>query len=40
MLIRFSHSIPTGNVDDEGTLFALGVANITYEQLPPYQCSY
>jgi hypothetical protein len=22
--------IPTGNVDDEGTLFALAVANITY----------
>ena len=25
---------PAGNVDDEGTLFALAVANITYVRLP------
>lgn len=28
-----AHSTPAGNVEDEGTLFALGVANITYGSL-------
>ena len=36
--VPISSSLPasTGNVDDEGTLFALGVTNITYEHLPHF----